>query len=113
VLWCVPCVGSDVFTYDDERICPNKEYPVKGPVTQTFINTKTKVGINALPGDLGIPHPLISVVADWKIEDKLPSKMLTSSYFKIAMGEGGSAGGKFRDMDPYHPGEKLKNGWGI
>lgn len=28
------------------------------------------------------------------------------------MGEGGSAGGKFKEMDPYNPGEKLKIPWG-
>jgi hypothetical protein len=52
------------------------------------------------------------IASDFYTDNVLPSHMLKSSYFKIAMGEGGSGGGKFRDMDPYNPGQKLKEGWG-
>jgi hypothetical protein len=50
---------------------------------------------------------MIRLVTDFMINKKLPAKMLKSSYFKVAMGEGGSALGKFADNDPYNDGKKL------
>lgn len=88
------------------------KYPQSGPAPQTLPNKHTKVGINSLPGEYGIPNPIIPIIADFQIEGKLPAKMLKSNYFKIAMGEGGSAGGKFKEMDPYKPDQKLPHGWG-
>jgi hypothetical protein len=90
----------------------NPKYPQDGPSTQTLPNKDTKVGISALPGEFGIPHPFVDIITDWTENKKLPAKVLKSNAFKIAMGEGGSSGGKFRDMDPYNPGQKLKEGWG-
>jgi len=41
---------------------------------------------------------------------KAPAKnIFKSSYFKIAMGEGGSAGGKYAKMDPYNPSKQLSD----
>jgi hypothetical protein len=108
VFWCSPCVGADMFSYDDERICKNPNYPEKGPAPQTYPDSHTKKGIYALPAELGIPHPFVPLILEWATSKKMPEKMLKSNYFKIAMGEGGSAGGKYADMDPYNPGEKLK-----
>jgi hypothetical protein len=54
----------------------------------------------------------MNIIIDWELEKKLPAKALGSKFFKIAMGEGGSAGGKYKEMDPYNPGEKLKVAWG-
>jgi hypothetical protein len=109
VFWCSPCVGADMLAYDDERICKNPKYPEAGPPPQTYPNPKSTKGISSLPGTEGIPHPLIPIVETWAINNTLPSKMPRSNFFKIAMGEGGSAGGKYKDMDPYHPGQKLKD----
>jgi hypothetical protein len=108
VFWCSPCVGADLLTYDDERICKNPDYPQAGPAPQTYPNKNSKQGISSLPGEKGIPNPVLPLIKTWMVNHTLPDKMPTSSYFQIAMGEGGSAGGKFKDMDPYHPGEKLK-----
>jgi len=49
VFWCSPCVGADVFTYDDERICPNTAYPSTGPAPNTLVNMQSKTGIAVLP----------------------------------------------------------------
>jgi FAD/FMN-containing dehydrogenase len=107
IFWCTPCVGADYFTYDDERICKSSEYPVQGMAPQTLPNPATKVGISSLPGEVGIPHPYIGVIENWALNNILPASMPKSNFFKIAMGEGGSAGGRFKEMDPYHPGERL------
>lgn len=107
VFWCSPCVGADMLSYDDERICKNPNYPQSGPSPQTYVNKETKVGIASLPGTPGIPNPVLPLIKEYLANHTLPSKMPKSNYFKIAMGEGGSAGGKFADMDPYHPGQKL------
>jgi hypothetical protein len=103
-----------MLTYDDERICKASNYSVKayGPAPQTYPNEHSKKGIASLPGDPPIPHPLIPVILDWTVNATLPKKMLKSNYFKIAMGEGGSAGGRYRNYDPYGEGKMLeKNDW--
>jgi hypothetical protein len=93
-----------MFTYDDERICKNSKYSQSGIAPQTYPDHKTKTGLYSLPsGNFGIPHPFIPLITDWAVAKKLLTKMLKSNYFKIAMGEGGSAGGKYADMDPYNP----------
>ncbi|TLD35106.1 Mitochondrial intermediate peptidase [Venturia nashicola] len=107
VFWCSPCVGADMLTYDDERICKNPKYPEDGPAPQTYPNKKTKIGIASLPGEPGIPNPMLPFIKAYMANKTIPGAMPKSNYFKIAMGEGGSAGGKFADMDPYHPGQKL------
>jgi hypothetical protein len=119
VFWCSPCVGSDQLTYDDERICRNANYSARSfgsssssPAPSTYPNEKSKTGIASLPGDPPIPHPMIPIIMTWSANGTLPPKMLKSNYFKIAMGEGGSAGGKFRNYDPYNEGKMLdKNDW--
>jgi hypothetical protein len=107
-----------MLTYDDERICQNPSYT---PTTisslgtsasltappDTYANEKSKTGISSLPGDPGIPHPMLNVITDFMINKTLPAKMLKSNFFKIAMGEGGSALGKYADNDPYNEGKKL------
>ena len=97
-----------MLAYDDERICVNPKYPEAGPPPQTYPNPESTRGISRLPGTPGIPHALVPIVETWAINNTLPSKMPRSNFFKVAMGEGGSAGGKYKDMDPYHPGDKLK-----
>ena len=96
-----------MLSYDDERLCKNPAYPQSGPAPQTYANTASKVGIASLPGDPGIPEPLLPIIMGWLENKTLPAQMLKSNYFKIAMGEGGSAGGKFANMDPYNPGKVL------
>jgi hypothetical protein len=111
-----------MLTYDDERICKNPSFKpsslsslgigsgaqaILSPPPDTYANERSKTGIASLPGDRGIPHPIIPLVTDYMITKKLPAKMLKSNYFKIAMGEGGSALGKFADSDPYNEGKKL------
>ena len=111
-----------MLTYDDERICKNTKWSptdpsklgpgpgaVLSPPPDTFNNPKSKTGIASLPGDPGFPSPLLPLVMEYMRSKKLPDKMLKSSYFKIAMGEGGSALGKFADSDPYNPGKKLED----
>lgn len=93
--------------YDDERICKNPAYPQSGPPSQTYPNSTSTRGIASLPGDEGIPNPFMPLAETWLINGTLPPKMLKSNYFKIAMGEGGSALGKYANMDPYHPGKVL------
>jgi hypothetical protein len=93
--------------YDDERLCKNPAYPESGPAPQTYKNPNTTIGIAAMPGSEGIPNPLLPIVKAYMQNKTIPKAMPKSSFFKIAMGEGGSAGGKFADMDPYRPGEKL------
>jgi hypothetical protein len=123
VFWCSPCVGADLLTYDDERICENPSFKpstlsslgitpggrVNIPPPNIFANEKSKAGIGSLPGVAGIPHPFLAILTDFLVDKKLPPKMLKSNYFKIAMGEGGSALGKYADNDPYNPGQKLKD----
>lgn len=121
VLWCTPCVGGDQFTYDDERICPNPSYaqspanltsgfkPAFSAPPSTYPNMQSKTGIASIPGGPGIPHPIIGIVTDYMGGKKLPDKMLKSNFFKIAMGEGGSALGKYADNDPYNEGKKLED----
>lgn len=93
--------------YDDERLCKNPNYPEAGPAPQTYPNKNSTVGIAAMPGGPGIPNPLMPIIQAYVKNKTLPAAMPKSNYFKIAMGEGGSAGGKFADMDPYNPGQKL------
>jgi hypothetical protein len=50
---------------------------------------------------------MLPLAKQWLTNRTLPTKMLSSSYFKIAMGEGGSALGKFANMDPYNPGKVM------
>ena len=107
LLWCVPCVGADMLAYDDERICKNPAYPQAGPASQTYPNSKSTKGISSLPGTPGIPNPVLPLVEQWLRNRTLPTRVLGSSYFKIAMGEGGSALGKFANMDPYNPGKAM------
>jgi berberine-like enzyme len=95
VLWCSPCVGADMLTYDDERICKNPKYPQAGPSPQTYQNDKSKTGIASLPGEPGIPNPLQRIIETYMRNKTLPSTMPKSNYFKMAMGQGGSAGGKW------------------
>jgi len=76
---------------------------------QTYPNKNTTVGIAAMPGTAGIPNPLLPIVKVWMQNKTLPAAMPKSNYFKIAMGEGGSAGGKFAKMDPYNPGKELSD----
>lgn len=110
VFWCSPCVNADYFTYDDERICKNPNYPEADgvPAPQTYPARFSKTGIASLPGVAGIDQPFIDLITTYELDNKLPDKMLKSSYFKMAMGEGGSAGGKYKDNDPFHPGQKFK-----
>jgi hypothetical protein len=68
---------------------------------------QSKKGIASLPGTMGIPHPFIPLITDYTLTGKLPAKMLKSNYFKIAMGEGGSALGRYADNDPFNEGQKL------
>lgn len=95
VLWCSPCVGADMFTYDDERLCKNPNYPQSGPPPQTYKNDASKVGIASLPGEPGIPNPLGPIIQTWMKNKTLPATMPRSNYFKLAMGQGGSSGGKW------------------
>jgi hypothetical protein len=95
VLWCSPCVGADMLTYDDERICKNAKYPQAGPSPQTYNNEKSTTGIASLPGEPGIPNPLQVIIETLLKNKTLPSTMPRSNYFKMAMGQGGSAGGKW------------------
>ena len=101
-----------MLSYDDERICKNDKYPIKGALDKTYVNPESKKGIASLPGETGIPNPNLPIVEKYITAKTLPDKMLKSNFYKIAMGEGGSAGGKFKDMDPYKPGSKLAAGWG-
>lgn len=112
LLWCSPCVGADMLTYDDERICKNSAYPQAGSPPQTYSNSKSTKGIASLQGTPGIPNPIAPIVMQWMQNKTLPTKVLTSSFFKIAMGEGGSAMGKFSNMDPYHPGKVMVDSFG-
>jgi hypothetical protein len=105
--WCVPCIGSDLLTYDDERICKNKAYPQSGPAPQTYPNFASRTGISGLPGEKGFANPFLPLVETWLVNHTLPESMPRSNFFKIAMGEGGSALGKYANMDPYHPGQLL------
>jgi hypothetical protein len=99
-----------MLTYDDERICKNPAYPnTLGPAPQTFQNRNTTKGIASLPGDPGIPNPLIPIVMAWLTNKTLPSKTPGSSFWKMPMGDGGSAGGRFANYDPYHPGKLLND----
>jgi hypothetical protein len=109
VFWCSPCVGADILKYDDERLCKNPNYPEAGMAPQTYPNKNTTIGIAAMPGTAGIPNPLLPIVKIWMQNKTLPAVMPKSNYFKIAMGEGGSAGGKFAKMDPYNPGKELSD----
>jgi Berberine and berberine like len=95
VLWCSPCVGADLLTYDDERLCKNPNYPQAGPPPQTYKNDNSKTGIASLPGEPGIPNPMAPIIQAWMVNKTLPTSMPRSNYFKMAMGQGGSAGGKW------------------
>jgi hypothetical protein len=100
VFWCSPCVGADMLTYDDERICKNAAYPAKGPAPQTYANDKSKTGIASLPGRAGIPNPLNPIIQGWMVNKTLPDRMPASNFFKMAMGQGGSAGGRWANGPP-------------
>jgi hypothetical protein len=100
LFWCSPCVGADYYTYDDERICKNPKYPQSGPAPQTYANPKSQTGIASLPGQAGIPNPLMPIIVDYQKTGKIPQKMPASGFFKIAMGQGGSAGGRWSLGDP-------------
>jgi len=95
VLWCSPCVGADMLSYDDERICPNPKYPQAGESPQTYRDDKSKAGIASLPGEEGIPNPLMPIIQTYMVNKTLPKTMPASNYFKMAMGQGGSSGGKW------------------
>jgi hypothetical protein len=84
-----------MFTYDDERLCKNPNYPQSGPPPQTYKNDASKVGIASLPGEPGIPNPLGPIIQTWMKNKTLPATMPRSNYFKLAMGQGGSSGGKW------------------
>lgn len=99
-----------MLTYDDERICKNSEYPQAGPASQTYPNSNSKAGIASLPGTPGIPNPLLPVIQAWLVNKTLPDKALKSDFYKIGMGEGGSALGKYATMDPYTPGKIMADG---
>lgn len=88
-------------SYDDERICKNPAYPQSGPPPQVVKNDKSKTGISSLPGTPGIPNPLMPIIQAYIQNKTLPYKMPASNYFRIAMGEGGSAGGKFSSGNPW------------
>jgi hypothetical protein len=110
-----------MLTYDDERICPNPNFKPVALATlapfarasalaappMTYANEKSKAGIASIKGGPGIPEPLTQIVTTYLTNKTLPAKMLGSSFFRIAMGEGGSALGKFADMDPFHLGQKM------
>lgn len=95
VLWCSPCVGADMLTYDDERICKNANYPQAGSAPQTYKDDDSKAGIASLPGEPGISNPLNPIIQAWMVNKTLPATMPKSGYFKMAMGQGGSSGGKW------------------
>jgi FAD/FMN-containing dehydrogenase len=95
LLWCSPCVGADMLTYDDERLCKNPNYPVKGPAPQTYNDPASKTGIASLPGKEGIHNPLAPIIQAWMVNKTLPSTMPASNFFKMAMGQGGSSGGRW------------------
>jgi len=95
VLWCSPCVGADLLTYDDERICKNPAYPQAGSPPQAIENSKSKAGIASLPGEPGIPDPLGPIIAEYLRTGKMPKKLPGPEFFKLPMGEGGSAGGSW------------------
>jgi len=95
VLWCSPCVGADMFTYDDERLCPNPKYPQAGPAPQTYRDDNSKTGIASLPGDPGIPNPMDVIVKGFMVNKTVPTSMPLSNFWKISMGQGGSVGGKW------------------
>ncbi|KAF2670932.1 hypothetical protein BT63DRAFT_204108 [Microthyrium microscopicum] len=100
VLWCSPCVGADLLSYDDERLCKNKAYPQAGSSPQTYENTESKIGIASLPGVPGIPNPLLPIIQGWMANKTLPTKMPASNFFKMAMGQGGSSGGRWSVGEP-------------
>jgi Berberine and berberine like len=70
--WCSPCIGADMFTYDDERICPNPAYPASGPPPQTLPNAKSKTGIASLPGKVGIQNPLLPYIKTYLTNHTIP-----------------------------------------
>jgi hypothetical protein len=106
LLWCTPCVNADYFTYDDERICKNPHYPQSGPPPETYKNDNSKKGIASLPGEPGIPNPLQPIIDTWFANKTLPSSYPKSNYFKMAMGQGGSAGGRW-SFGPPAPGPNV------
>lgn len=75
VFWCSPCVGADMLTYDDERICPNPLYPQSGMAPQTLPNPDSKTGIASLPGVPGITNPLMPIIIKYLTTGELPAKM--------------------------------------
>jgi len=95
LLWCTPCVNADFFTYDDERICKNPKYPQSGPPPETYRNDNSKFGMASLPGEAGIANPLQPIIEQWLANKTVPSAYPRSNYFKMAMGQGGSVGGKW------------------
>jgi len=105
VLWCSPCVGADIFTYDDERICKNPKYPETGINPQAGVrNDNSKTGIASLPGEPGIANPLLPIIQAYMLNKTLPKTMPASPYFKMAMGQGGSSGGKWSFGPPKESG---------
>jgi hypothetical protein len=110
VFWCSPCVGADMLSYDDERICKNPAYPQKGESPQTYANPKSKVGIASLPGEEGIPNPLMPIIQGFMANKTVPSKMPASNFFKMAMGQGGSSGGKWSLGQPKGAAAKQAGG---
>ena len=89
-----------MLSYDDERICKNPAYPQKGESPQTYANPKSKVGIASLPGEEGIPNPLLPIIQGYMVNKTLPKTMPASNFFKMAMGQGGSSGGKWSLGEP-------------
>jgi hypothetical protein len=85
VFWCSPCVGADLLSYDDERLCRSNPASGLTPAPQTYFNGTSKTGIASLPGDPGIPEPITGIVTEFLTKKKLPAQALKSNYFKIAM----------------------------
>lgn len=101
------CVNQNWKPTSQKIITPGAGIKYLAPAPDTYVNMQSKTGIASLPGTAGIPHPFIPLITDYTITGKLPAKLLKSSYFKIAMGEGGSALGNYADNDPWNEGQKL------
>ncbi|KAF1984467.1 hypothetical protein K402DRAFT_422971 [Aulographum hederae CBS 113979] len=77
VFFCTPCVGADMWTYDDERICRNPRYPSPAGTAapQTLPNMQSKVGIASLPGVKGVPNALAPIIEAFMKNGTLPKTM--------------------------------------
>jgi hypothetical protein len=63
-----------MFTYDDERMCPNTKYPQSGPPPQTLPNSRSKTGIASLPGKRGVKNPLLPYALTYFTKGTIPDK---------------------------------------